>query len=40
MKTGNVQDIGFRGLIEDIARLYNLQGFTFNDIDSSVKMVF
>ncbi len=39
MITGNVQDIGFRGLIEDIARLYNLQGFTFNDIDNSVKIV-
>lgn len=37
--TGKVQDIGFRSLIEDIAKLYNLRGFTFNDIDNSIKMV-
>jgi acylphosphatase len=36
---GKVQDTGFRSLIEDIARLYDLRGFTFNDIDNSVKMV-
>jgi len=39
MVTGKVQDISFRSLIEDIARLYNLRGFVFNDIDSSIKMV-
>lgn len=39
MITGKVQDIGFRTLIEDIARLYDLQGFAFNDIDGSIKMV-
>lgn len=39
MITGMVQDIGFRALIEDIARLYELRGFTFNDVDGSVKMV-
>ncbi len=39
MVTGKVQDIGFRGLAEDIARLYDLRGFAFNDIDGSVKMV-
>lgn len=39
MITGKVQDVGFRGLAEDIARLYDLRGFAFNDIDSSVKMV-
>ena len=39
MITGTVQDIGFRALIEDIARLYELRGFTFNDVDDSVKMV-
>lgn len=39
MITGTVQDIGFRALIEDIARLYELKGFTFNDVDGSVKMV-
>ncbi len=39
MITGKVQDIGFRALIEDIARLYDLRGFTFNDIDGSIKMV-
>ncbi len=37
--TGKVQDIGFRALIEDIARLHDLRGFAFNDIDGSVKMV-
>jgi acylphosphatase len=39
MVTGKVQDIGFRALIEDIARLYGLRGFVFNDIDGSVKIV-
>ena len=37
--TGKVQDVGFRALAEDIARLYDLRGFAFNDIDGSVKMV-
>ncbi len=37
--TGKVQDTGFRSLIEDIAKLYDLKGFTFNDIDGSIKMV-
>jgi len=40
MITGMVQDIGFRAMIENIAKLYKLQGFTFNDVDGSVKMVF
>jgi acylphosphatase len=35
--TGNVQDIGFRALIEDIARFNNLKGFVFNDPDGSKK---
>ncbi len=39
MVTGKVQDIGFRTLIEDIARMLDLKGFVFNDIDGSVKMV-
>ncbi len=39
MITGTLQDIGFMALIEDIARLYELKGFTFNDVDGSVKMV-
>ncbi len=39
MITGRVQDIGFRSLIEDIARLYDVRGFSFNDTDGSVKMV-
>ncbi len=39
MITGKVQDIGFRSLIEDIARLYDIRGFTFNDIDGSIKIV-
>jgi acylphosphatase len=36
---GKVQDVGFRNLIEDIARLLDLKGFAFNDTDGSVKMV-
>ena len=39
MITGKVQDISFRALVEDIARLYDLRGFVFNDLDGSVKMV-
>ena len=37
--TGKVQDIGFRALVEDIAKLYDLRGFVFNDPDGSIKMV-
>ncbi|MCX9011110.1 MAG: acylphosphatase [Candidatus Methanoperedens sp.] len=37
--TGKVQDTGFRALIEEVARLLDLKGFVFNDIDGSVKMV-
>ncbi len=37
--TGKVQDIGFRMLIEDIARFHDLRGYAFNDPDGSVKMV-
>ncbi len=36
---GKVQDVGFRNLIEDIARLLDLKGYAFNDTDGSVKMV-
>ncbi len=36
---GKVQDIGFRTLIEDIARVLELKGYAFNDTDGSVKMV-
>ncbi len=36
---GKVQDVGFRNLIEDIARLLDLKGYAFNDDDGSVKMV-
>lgn len=39
MITGKVQDIGFRGLIEDIAKLYDISGYSFNDIDGTIKMV-
>lgn len=39
MITGKVQDIGFRGLIEDIAKLYDISGYSFNDTDGTVKMV-
>ncbi len=36
---GKVQDIGFRTLIEDIAQVFELKGYAFNDPDGSVKMV-
>lgn len=39
MITGKVQDIAFRMLIEDIAKLHDLKGYAFNDLDGSVKMV-
>ncbi len=39
MITGKVLDIGFRALVEDIARLYDLRGFVFNDLDGSIKIV-
>ncbi len=39
MVTGKVQDIGFRALVEDIARFFDMRGFAFNDTDRSVKMV-
>ena len=39
MITGKVQDISFRALIEDIAKLYDINGYSFNDTDGSVKMV-
>jgi acylphosphatase len=39
MITGKVQDISFRSLIEDIAKLYDINGYSFNDTDGSVKMV-
>jgi len=39
MIKGKVQDIGFRSLIENIAQLYDIRGYSFNDNDGSVKMV-
>lgn len=36
---GKVQDIGFRGFIENIARSNYLAGIIFNDKDESVKMI-
>ena len=39
MIKGKVQDIGFRSLIETIAQLYDIRGYSFNDTDGSVKMV-
>jgi len=39
MITGKVQDIGFRSLIEDIANIHDVRGYSFNDTDGSVKMV-
>ncbi|MBC2699409.1 MAG: acylphosphatase [ANME-2 cluster archaeon] len=35
---GNVQHIGYRGIIEDTARKLNLKGYVFNDVDGSVKI--
>lgn len=39
MVTGKVLDVGFRTLIEEIARFHDLKGYAFNDLDGSVKMV-
>lgn len=36
---GKVQDIGFRNLVENIARSLNLRGMVYNDIDGTVKIV-
>ncbi len=38
-KTQEVQDVGFRKHIEDIARGAEIKGYVFNDIDGSVKLV-
>jgi acylphosphatase len=39
MVTGKVQDIGFRALIENAGRLFNLSGLVFNARDGSVRIV-
>lgn len=36
---GNVQHIGYRGIIEGTARKLDLKGYIFNDIDNSIKIV-
>ena len=36
---GEVQHIGYRGIIEGTARKLDLKGYIFNDIDNSVKIV-
>jgi len=36
---GNVQHIGYRGMIEGTARKFELKGYVFNDVDQSVKIV-
>ncbi len=36
---GKVQHIGFRVLIEDIARLLDIKGYAFNDAEGNVRMV-
>jgi acylphosphatase/Zn-finger nucleic acid-binding protein len=36
---GNVQHIGYRGVIEGTARKLNIKGYVFNDVDGSVKIV-
>ncbi|MEE8403371.1 MAG: acylphosphatase [Candidatus Hydrothermarchaeaceae archaeon] len=36
---GRVQDIGFRNLVENIARSLNLRGMVYNDLDGTVKIV-
>lgn len=37
--TGRVQDVGFRNLVENIARSLGLRGMVYNDIDGTVKIV-
>ncbi|MFQ5815964.1 MAG: acylphosphatase [Candidatus Hydrothermarchaeaceae archaeon] len=36
---GRVQDVGFRTLVENIAKSLNLRGMVYNDIDGTVKIV-
>ena len=36
---GRVQDLGFRNLVENIARSLNLRGMVYNDVDGTVKIV-
>jgi len=36
---GRVQDMGFRNLVENIARSLNLKGMVYNDIDGTVRIV-
>jgi len=36
---GRVQDIGFRNLVENIARSLNLRGMVYNDVDGTVKII-
>ncbi|VVB86596.1 Acylphosphatase [uncultured archaeon] len=36
---GNVQHIGYRGIIEGTARKMEIKGYVFNDTDSSVNIV-
>ena len=35
---GNVQHIGYRGIIEGTARKLDIRGYVFNDVDGSVKI--
>ena len=35
---GNVQHIGYRGIIEGTARKLDIKGYIFNDVDGSVKI--
>ena len=35
---GNVQHIGYRGIIEGTARKLDIKGYVFNDVDGSVKI--
>ncbi len=35
---GNVQHIGYRGIIEGTARKLDIRGYIFNDVDGSVKI--
>jgi len=36
---GRVQDIGFRNLVENIAKSLNLRGMVYNDADGTVRIV-
>ncbi len=36
---GNVQDVGYRGIVREHARVLGLRGYVFNDTDETVKIM-